>query len=170
MGYIRPDQLERNQNLVPKHKVLLPKASDGKGGDNLSVLGEPIVLSPGPACTQTYLVAGAFDSSEEALNYAHYLTTKFVRFLVSQRKTTQDVRPDKFRFVPLVSLDHAWTDEELYAYFKLTEDEIAYIEHRIRPRGMNTTGIDSPNGVPTSHLPGGSKYRAPGTSASSGDK
>ncbi len=68
------------------------------------MLGEPIALAPGSACTQTYIVAGMFDTREETENYAHYLATKFVRFLVLQRKTTQDVTPG-----PVPVRAHCWT-------------------------------------------------------------
>ena len=162
VGYVRPDQLERNHEWVGKWKVLIPKAGDGHGREVSYVLGEPIALAPGSACTQSFLVAGTFDSKDEAENYAYYLTTKFVRFLILQRKTTQDVRPDKFRFVPMLDMTKRWTDADLYKHFKLTKDEIDYIESTIHPREA-VMSLDSP--IPTSHLPGGSKYRAPGDRA-----
>ena len=40
---------------------------------------------------------------------------------------------DKFYFLPLQDFSKAWTDEELYAKYGLTEDEIAFIESMIRP-------------------------------------
>ena len=162
IGYVRPDQLERNHEWVNKWKVLLPMAGDGHGREVSYVLGEPIALAPGSACTQTYLVAGVFDSQVEAENYAYYLTTKFVRFLVLQRKATQHVRPDKFRFVPMLDMTKRWNDGDLYKHFKLTKDEIDYIESTIHPREP-IMSLDSP--IPASHLPGGSKYRAPGDRA-----
>lgn len=159
VGYIRPDQVERNHEWVHKFKVLLPRAGDGHGREVSYVLGEPIALSPGSVCTQTYLVAGTFDTKTEAANYASYLTTKFVRFLVLQRKITQNVAADFFRFAPMLDMSQSWNDNELYDLFSLTQEERDYIEAVIHPREMNLTGLDSPNGVPTSHLPGGSKYR-----------
>lgn len=159
VGYVSKDQLERNQDLVDRWKVLIPKAGDGHGREVSYVLGEPIALAPGSACTQTYLIAGVFDTRKETENYANYLTTKFVRFLVLQRKTTQDVTPDKFRFVPVMDFTRAWTDQDLYAHFGLTQDEIDYIEGSIHPREP-ILSLDSP--IPASHLPGGHKYRPPG--------
>lgn len=148
VGYIRTEQISRNLPWVDKWKVLIPKASDGHGRPVSYVLGEPIALAPGSACTQTYLVAGTFDTREETLNYANYLTTKFVRFLVLQRKATQDVTPDRFRFVPKLDMKRVWTDQDLYAKFELTEDEQTYIESVIHPRSVNVS-LDSP--VPRTH-------------------
>lgn len=163
VGYVRPDQLERNHDWVDRWKVLLPKASSGDtplddAGNIVDVvLGAPIALAPGSACTQTYLVAGTFDSARETENYAHYLATKFVRFLVLQRKATQDVIPDRFKFVPMLDMSRRWTDEDLYERFELSEEESSYIEATIKPRSVNLS-LDSP--IPASHLPGGDKHRA----------
>lgn len=99
--YVRPDQLQRFHEWVDRWKVLLPMAGDGHGREVAYVTGEPIALAPGSACTQSYLVAGTFDTREETENYANYLTTT-VRFLVLQRKATQHLTPERFRFVPQV--------------------------------------------------------------------
>ena len=159
VGYSRPDQIQRNHQWIDRWKVLLPRAGDGHGREVSYVIGEPIALAPGSACTQTYLITGMFDTADETENYAHYLTTKFVRFLILQRKVTQDVTPDRFRFVPMLDMKRRWTDEDLYKRFGLTKDEIAYIESTIHPREA-ILSLDSP--IPGSHLPGGSKYRPPG--------
>src|SRR3546814_16566833 len=97
-----------------------------------------------------------FDTREETENYAYYLATKFVRFLVLQRKLTQHVTPDRFRFVPMLDMKRRWTDAQLYRKFGLTADERDYIERSIKPRSVNLS-LDSP--IPASHLPGGNKYR-----------
>lgn len=157
IGFVNRDQLERNHHWVDQYKVLIPKASDGRGGnESLSVLGEPIALAPGSACTQSYLVAGTFDTANEATNYANYLTTKFVRFLVLQRKVSQDLTQSRFAFVPLLSMEKLWTDSELFELHGLTQDEILYIEKVISNRDWsNSIGSQ----IPETHLPGGRKYR-----------
>lgn len=168
VGYSTTDQIQRNHAWIDRWKVLIPRASSGDTAQDEQgrivdvVLGEPIALAPGSACTQTYFMAGMFVTREETENYAHYLATKFVRFLVLQRKTTQDVTPDRFRFVPLLDMARRWTDADLYEHFGLPEDEAAYIEASIKPRTINLS-LDSP--IPTSHLPGGAKYRPPGARA-----
>jgi site-specific DNA-methyltransferase (adenine-specific) len=50
-----------------------------------------------------------------------------------------------------------WADADLYERFNLTSDEIAYIERVIGPREP-ILSLDSP--IPSTHLPGGRKYRA----------
>jgi site-specific DNA-methyltransferase (adenine-specific) len=163
VGYASRQSIERNSELIGRWKVLLPKASSGDTAQDAAgrivdvVLGEPIALAPGSACTESYFIAGAFDGENETANYAHYLASKFARFLVLQRKATQDITADRFRFVPRVDLSRRWSDAELYDKFKLTPDEIDYIEACIKPRSINLS-LNSP--LPESHLPGGRKYRA----------
>lgn len=162
VGYSRPDQIERNHDAIKRYKVLIPMAGDGHGREVSYVLGEPIALAPGSACTMSYLIAGMFDTKTETKNYAHYLATKFVRFLVLQRKVTQHMTAERFKFVPMLDMKRRWTDADLYEHFGLTADEAAYIEASIHPRDV-ILSLDSP--IPASHLPGGSKYRgreAPG--------
>jgi len=162
VGYSRRDQIQRNHEWIDRWKVLLPMASSGdtqtddEGNIVDVVLGAPIALAPGSACTQTYFIAGMFNSRAETENYAHYLATKFVRFLVLQRKTTQHVTPDRFRFVPMLDMTERWADEKLYELAGLSADEIKHIETTIKPRSVNLS-LDSP--IPVSHLPGGEKYR-----------
>lgn len=38
-----------------------------------------------------------------------------------------------YQFVPLQDWSKPWTDEELYKKYKLTQDEIDYIEETIEP-------------------------------------
>jgi site-specific DNA-methyltransferase (adenine-specific) len=121
-----------------------------------------MALAPGSACTQTYLVAGVWKTKREAENYAYFLTTKLVRFLLLQRKSTQDVRPDRFRFVPQMDMTKKWLDQDLYAHFKLTKAEISYIESIIHKREPI---LSLNSAIPETHLPGGVRYRPPGARA-----
>lgn len=166
-GYISPDVIDKNHDWVDRWKVLIPMASSGdtpldaEGNIIDVVLGEPIALAPGSACTQTYIVAGMFATRDETENYAHYLATKFVRFLVLPRKSSQHVFDERFRFVPMMDMSRRWTDGDLYHHFGLSNEESAYIEKTIKPRSVNLS-LDSP--IPASHQPGGAKYK-PKTSA-----
>jgi site-specific DNA-methyltransferase (adenine-specific) len=100
-------------------------------------LSNPIIAGPGTACTETYLVAGHFDTGRSARRYAAYLRTRFARFLVSLRKATQHANRGVYAFVPDVPLNREWTDEELYERYGLTKDEIAFIESMVRPMEAN---------------------------------
>ncbi len=155
-GYISAEVIDKNHDWVDRWKVLIPMAGDGHGREVSLVLGEPMALAPGSACTQTYIVAGLFDTAKETENYARYLATKFARFLVLPRKSSQHVFDERFRFVPMLDMTRRWDDQDLYDLFDLTDDERAYIEARIAPRDV-ILSLDSP--IPATHMPGGSKYK-----------
>ncbi len=71
--------------------------------------------------------------SEAAKNVVSYLSTRFLRFLVGLRTTTQDMAPSAYSFVPVQDFSQSWTDEKLYSKYGLAEDEIDFIESMIPP-------------------------------------
>lgn len=60
-----------------------------------------------------------------------YMKTKLFRFLVKIKKNTQNGARGVYQFVPLQDWSKPWTDEELYKKYKLTQEEIDYIEENI---------------------------------------
>ena len=120
-----------NAHLIDKWKVLVPKAVQGTSDGHVAdiVLSKPIIAEPGTACTETYLVAGPSNSKSEAESVASYLRTRFVRFLVSLRKTTQHATRGVYRFVPDQPLEpRRGRTTTLYKKYGITKDEIAFIE------------------------------------------
>ena len=91
------------------------------------------VLPPNSVCTETYLIAGAFESEDEAENLQKYFGTKFVRFLVAQIAVSQHITKGCFAFVPEQDFTKEWTDQILYEKYCLSESEISFIESMIRP-------------------------------------
>lgn len=109
------------------------------GGNKPSSTGDYLIVStlklllPQEVCTETYLCIGDFDNQIEATNMLNYVKTKFFRFLLLQSLTSINISKDKFQFIPIQDFSKLWTDEELYAKYGLTDDEIAFIESMIRP-------------------------------------
>ncbi len=97
------------------------------------VLSTMEILPPQHICTETYLLAGWFDSESEAVNLLAYLNTRFVRFLVGQIAVSQHITKNCFAFVPVQDFSKSWTDEELFEKYGLTDEEIAFIESMIKP-------------------------------------
>lgn len=98
------------------------------------------ILSPNEACTETYLILDTFDTIYEAENLVSYASTKYFRFLLLQALTSIHITKDKFCFVPLQDFSKPWTDEELYAKYGLTDEEIAFIESMIKPMELGGDG------------------------------
>ena len=78
-------------------------------------------------------MAGNFDKNEYAENLKSYMKTRFVRFLLMLSISGMDISRDKFRFVPMQDFSKPWVDEELYAKYNLSKEEIAFIESMIKP-------------------------------------
>lgn len=134
VGYIDKKEIKTGKDLISKYKVLLSRPISG----NLEVPPFKVisllkVLGPEEVCTHTYLVAGNFNNKEDAENLKSYLETKFVRFLLVQSISGIDISRDKFRFVPMQDFSESWTDEKLYKKYKLTKEEIEFIESMIKP-------------------------------------
>jgi site-specific DNA-methyltransferase (adenine-specific) len=123
-----------NDAWVDRWKVLLVKAHGTSGQEDVTILGHPVIAGPGSACTETYLVVGTFNSRLEAERLAAYMRTRFVRFLVSLRKITQNITRDSYRFVPALPMDREWSEADLYERYGLDESEVAFIESHIAQR------------------------------------
>ncbi|MFZ2633236.1 MAG: Eco57I restriction-modification methylase domain-containing protein [Desulfosalsimonadaceae bacterium] len=132
-GYIAADQITINREWIAKHKVLISKAYNAGDDYPHQILNVPLYAEPESCCTETYMVAGTYDSETEARNLMRYIGTKFFRFLVMLKKNTQDATKTVYAFVPITDMTETWTDEKLYKKYGLTEDEIAFIDAMIRP-------------------------------------
>jgi site-specific DNA-methyltransferase (adenine-specific) len=132
----------KNVHLIDKWKVLVPKAGSD-GGQKIPdvVLGKPWLASPASACTGSFLAIPA-DTEDAAKSIESYYVTKFFRFLVSLRKITQDAFSHMYIWVPVQTWDREWKDSELYKKYKLTKDEIDYIESVIRPMAVTAEADD----------------------------
>ncbi len=62
------------------------------------------------------------------LNCESYIETNFFKFLLFHGKGTMHVTAPVFGLIPLQDFSKAWTDEELYKKYRLTQYEIDFIE------------------------------------------
>lgn len=124
-----------------KWKVIIPK-SNGTGAIG-EILSTPLIGEPLIGYTQSFIGVGAFNNQIEANAVLKYVKSKFARTLLGILKVTQDNSKETWRFVPLQDFttksDIDWTqsvadiDRQLYVKYKLTKDEIAFIESMIKP-------------------------------------
>lgn len=131
IAWVARETIQTNTSWIDRWKVLMTAVQGTSAAVETKFLSRPILAEPGTACTETYLVAGHFDTEAEAANYARYLRTRFVRFLVSLRKSTQHATSGVYAFVPDLPVDQEWTDAKLYARYGLTGEEIAFIESQV---------------------------------------
>ena len=128
--------------VVDKYKVIIASA-DGAAVKSGRVVGMPTVTPPGTGFTQTFMSIGGFESEAEGDACAAYVKTKFARAMLGVLKTTQHNSAIKWKHVPLQDFtsgsDIDWSkptpeiDQQLYVKYGLDDDEIAFIEAKVKP-------------------------------------
>lgn len=131
----------QNNPYINTYNVILPK-SNGTGvlGEQLSM---PLIAEPNTCATDTFISIGMFNTSFEAHALLLYIKTKFARALLGIKKVTQDNARAVWEYVPLQDFtdksDIDWKksipeiDRQLYKKYNLTDEEIAFIESKIKP-------------------------------------
>ena len=129
-----------NQRLIDCYNVIVTHAV---GGEGYVIPNTTKILEKGEACSVTYLCVGGTSDREKAVRLSKYIKTKFVRFLILQTISGQNISANSFMFVPVQQFDEtdnidwvrsiAGIDEQLYAKYNLSIDEIEYIEKTIKP-------------------------------------
>ena len=122
-------------NNYRKWKVFVPKAN------GCGALGERIA-TPLIGHTETFISIGCFDTKEEAAACLKYIKSKFARCLLGVKKITQDCTPQKWIYVPIQDFttgsDIDWTqgvaeiDHQLYAKYGLEDEEVSFIEEKVK--------------------------------------
>ena len=102
----------------------------------------PIICEPAIGATETFLSIGFFDDRGEVEAALKYIKTKFTRAMLGILKTTQDLTPDKWRYVPQQDFtkksDIDWNktireiDQQLYKKYGLSKEEIDFIETNVK--------------------------------------
>ena len=138
-GYIDSNAIKKNRQWINKYKLFISKAYSA----DAIVPPEIIIAPPGVVCSETFLVIGPFENSVEQNNANRYLETNFCRILLFFGRGTMQVSQDVFRFVPLQDFtslsDIDWNksipeiDNQLFAKYHLTNEEISFIESMIKP-------------------------------------
>ena len=137
--YIKRSYLQDTPYL-DKYNVAFPEATGiGSFGE---VLGNTEILAPNEGATDTFLSIGQFDTQEEAIAVSKYIRTKFLRAILGNKKATQHTPHTVWEEIPLQDFtsesDIDWSlsipeiDAQLYKKYKLTKEEIAFIESNVK--------------------------------------
>ena len=134
-AWIKETDIPKNHEAIPLHKVYISKAYNGGDAFPHQIIGKAFYGEPNSVCSQTYLIIGYNAGFTKTIcdNLITYMSTRFFRYMVFIKKKTQDNPSSVFEFVPLQDFSKSWTDEELYAKYGLSDDEIAFIESMIKP-------------------------------------
>lgn len=140
--YLPQDYPFTHADGLDKYKIFISE-SYGTREKIGEIIPSPVLAVPGMLCTETFIQIGPFDTKAEMNNCDKYMKTKLFRALVGMRKQTQHATRTVYSFVPLQNFtDHSdidWTqsvadiDRQLYAKYRLTPDQITFIETMVQP-------------------------------------
>ena len=136
------DVITKGQEMIGWEKVYISKAGSGSDSFPHPILTKPFYGKPNTICNESYLVIGKFNNKNECDNAISYICSRFFRFLVLLKKSTQNAPRGVYEFVPLQDFtensDIDWTqpiaaiDQQLYQKYNLTPDEIKFIETHVK--------------------------------------
>lgn len=135
-GYVPRESISTGAELIDAWKVYVGRAAPGTGNRDTyphRIISTPFVGEPGTVSSETYLCIGPFDSRSHAESALSYLSCRLTRLLILLHKPSQDTTRKVYTFVPKQDWTKVWTDEDLYAKYDLSDDEIAFIEQLVRP-------------------------------------
>lgn len=139
-GYIARSKITTSTDLIDKWKIFVGYAAPGTGNKDTyphRIISTPFIGEPGSVSSETYLCIGPFESKAEAESALSYLSCRLTRLLILLRKSSQHVTSKVYGFVPTQAWSKQWTDRALYARYKLTANEIEFIEKIVRPLEVN---------------------------------
>ena len=137
-GKISLKRVTCGHEMVDKWKVMTSKTSHDHAGQpdkdgTRRVLSRVELLGPNFVCTESYIILGSFEKQLSAQHCLEYVKTRFARFFVSLLSFSQDITRERFAYVPIQNFNESWTDKKLYEKYGINEEEIAFIESKIRP-------------------------------------
>jgi site-specific DNA-methyltransferase (adenine-specific) len=135
-GYTPRRSVPNGVRLIDHWKVFTGRAAPGTGNKDTyphRIISTPFIGKPGTISSETYLCIGPFDSRDQAESVLSYLSCRLTRLLILLHKPSQDTTRKVYTFVPIQDWNRRWTDEDLYAKYGITEDEVTFIESLVRP-------------------------------------
>ena len=118
--------IDNYDNKNNSWKVITSRAAFGA----YSGFGYKNISDPNEIYTDSY-ISFHVKSYEEASSLLSYMETKYVNYLLSVRKISQDISENTCKWIPLVPLNKKWNNDEVYKYFKITKEEVKIIEDSI---------------------------------------
>ena len=135
-----PEEYILPNRYIEGYNVASPK-SNGSGlfGE---VLTSTEIIKPHYGATDTFINIGSFNTLSEAEALTKYIKTKFMRTMLGIKKVTQDNSRGMWKMIPLQDFtsnsDIDWSqsiadiDKQLYKKYKLTKEEIEFIESHVK--------------------------------------
>ena len=102
-------------------KVITARANGNRG-----CFGNIFIGNKKEVHTGSY-ISFKLNNKKEAESLKSYLQCKLPNMMLSLRKISQDISNKTCKWIPLPPLDRTWTNEKIYKYYKLSNDDINLI-------------------------------------------
>jgi hypothetical protein len=118
--YIDKKLVKKEYNF---YKIITTRAAFGaNSGFGNTFIGEPTEIHTGS------YISFKVSNENEAKSLLSYMKCKLPNLLLSLRKSSQDISEATCKWIPLPPLNKDWTDDTIYKYYKLSENEIKLIK------------------------------------------
>jgi len=118
--YIDKNEIKKD---TKSYQVITARAAFGAN----SSFGNTFIGNPNEVHTKSY-ISFKVSNENEAKSLLSYMKCKLPNLLLSLRKSSQDISEATCRWIPLPPLNKDWNDEEVYKYYKLSENEMKLIK------------------------------------------
>jgi hypothetical protein len=142
LGYVSRSSISTGVDYIDSWKVFTGRAAPGTGNKDTyphRIISTPFLGEPGTISSETYLCIGPFNTKKQAESVLSYLCCRLTRLLILLHKPSQDTTRKVYTFVPTQDWSKTWTDEELYAKYRISKDEVAFIEQVVRPLKLDAS-------------------------------
>ena len=122
-GFIKYIDKKYIKKDYSNYKIITARAN----GKN-KCFGNIFIGYPNEIHTGSY-ISFKVNSEDEAKSLLSYMKCKLPNFMLSLRKISQHINESTCKWIPLVPLNIKWKDEDIYKYFKLSDEEIHLINN-----------------------------------------
>ena len=134
--FTKISNVTKNDDKIDYYKVVIPSAYSPGSKTGVRRVTLPIkqffILDKDEITTETYTIIDIFKNRIDAERFIKYLQTDFSRYLLGLRKITQHIPKDRWAWVPYMDISQEWTDEMLFKYFSLSDDEINNLKRKVQ--------------------------------------
>ena len=138
VGYVPRKMVVKNENQIDKFKVTIGKVVPSNGEVDVTpeqgykVITLPKIIGKNTIHTESYMLLSSFSTLKEAENFKEYMKLKLPRFLLKQTLSSMNISKGSFMFVPFLDYSKSWSNEKLYKFFEMKNDEIEFVNYLMR--------------------------------------
>jgi len=121
-AFIAQNEINPESTFLNSFCAITPVAQ----GKQYSIITDFVLIPKGEISSASFIVFD-FQTEREAKQFINFINLPLNKFLISLKKSTQNVTSTCFSLIPNIYLN-IQSSQDLYQYFNLTQEEIDLIE------------------------------------------